>query len=120
MEFIFVENNKVVLGAETYLDYTGMVDDTDTTNKLIHISIEARSIMPMQVNDAEFEIPSYYTNAIEKYKNDAIIDTAKAIMDIADSVVQAHKKPISKKGGHKPPPRKKTTAVKSAAIHRKP
>lgn len=116
-EFLMINKNKIVLGAEMYVDFSAWSDENDSTKNDGRISIEATRILPMQMPDSAFEIPSYYFNSKDRYGGYAMADSTKLIMD---SVVKAPKKQTTKKGGHKPPPLKKTTPIKSSAIIRKP
>ncbi len=127
MEFIFVNNNKIVLAAEAYIDYSGMIDDLDTSKTSTKITAEATEVIPMQIPDSEFEIPSFYVYSKDKYRFDNIaVDSIAMTIDTAAEIIDSPEPPpppkkiTPKRSGHKPPPRKKTSTTKSSAIIRKP
>jgi hypothetical protein len=116
MEFVMVQKNKIVLGAEIHIS-NPYNDEGDSSNTKNIITAEAISIKPMAVNDNDFAIPADFTAYIPA--TDTITTMADTTMAMMDTTAFVPKVPaVKKKAPVKKAPAKKTTA-KPKAVGRK-
>jgi len=108
MEFVMIQRNKIVLGAEIRIT-AGYMGDADSSKTRSVITAEAVSIKPMTVDDNEFIIPVDFTLFQPS------VDSAYALTDTA--VVMPQKLPVKKKTPVKKAPSK--TTAKPKAVGRK-
>jgi hypothetical protein len=110
MEFVMVQRNKIVLGAEIRITGGYMADaNADSSNARSVINAEAVSIKPMMVDDNEFIIPADFTIF------QPAADSAYTVADTA--VAMPQKQAIKKKTPVKKVPFKAT--AKPKAVGRK-
>jgi len=110
MEFVMIQRNKIVLGAEIRITAGYMGEgDADSSKARSVITAEAISIKPMMVDDNEFIIPADFTFF------QPAVDSAYSAMDTA--MVELQDKPVKKKTPVKKAPSK--TPVKPKAVGRK-
>jgi len=110
MEFVMIQRNRIVLGAEIRITGGYMGDsDTDSSKAQSVITAEAISIKPMMVDDNEFIIPADFTIF------QPAVDSAYALTDTA--VAMPQKKAVKKKTPVKKAPVK--TSIKPKVAGRK-
>jgi hypothetical protein len=113
-EFLMIQKNKIVLGAEVKIQANsfGMGESNDEKNSVI--TAEAIEIKPMIVNEEEFAIPAGYN--IAKDEPTAMVDSVTTMM--VDTAAKAI--PVKKITTKKPAkPNKSKTPIKSSAVRRK-
>jgi hypothetical protein len=115
MEFMMVQKNRIVLGAEIHFK-ENLYASTDSTNKNL-VTAEAISIKPMPVNDEQFAIPADFINAADAVPTAAEADTtAPAVFESQFTPPALPKKTTTKKPVKS---NKGKTPVKSSAVKRK-